>query len=112
MKIPQYAVDAVRTTRPQIGMDEIPFAPILSDARPPIEPPPAPLPVKRPVECKVVAWRHDGGLDSTRHETVELATAFATGLHWAVYWKYALQCGRDMIDRRLITAPPYANWLA
>ena len=103
-----------------IAMDEIPFAPqaypdreitdaekrrSLSDTIPPSEPPAAPLPVKRPAECRVIAWRHDGGLDDTKHPTVERATAHAHGLHWAVYWKYALQCGRDMIARELIAEP-------
>jgi hypothetical protein len=98
--------------RLQIGMNEIPFAPILADTIPPVEPPPAPLPVKRPAECRCVAWRHDGGMDNTKHETIERATAFATTLHWTTYYKFALQCGRDMITVQPITAPPYANWFA
>ena len=88
-----------------IAMDDIPFAPLLADTVPPVEPPPAPLPVKRPQTCRVVAWRHDGGLDNTTHSTIESATAFAKALHWAIYWKYAIQCRRDMIDRALIEAP-------
>jgi hypothetical protein len=92
-------------TKTPIAMDEIPFAPMLGDTIPPSEPPPAPLPAKRPAECRVIAWRHDGGLDDTKHLTVERATAHAHGLHWAVYWKYALQCGRDMIARELIIQP-------
>ena len=92
-------------TRAKIAWDEIPFAPILANTIPPIEPPAAPLPTKRPAECRVVAWRHDGGMDNTKHETIEGATAHALALHWAIYWKSAIQCGRDMIDRRLIVAP-------
>lgn len=91
--------------RLQIAMDDIPFAPLLADTVPPVEPPPAPLPVKRPRSCRVVAWRHDGGLDNTSHATIESATAFARALHWAIYWKYALQCDRDMVARALIEAP-------
>ena len=91
--------------RLQIAMDDIPFAPVLADTVPPVEPPPAPLPVKRPRSCRVVAWRHDGGLDNTSHATIESATAFARALHWAIYWKYALQCDRDMVARALIEAP-------
>ena len=94
-------------TKPRlnIAMDDIPFAPLLADTVPPVEPPPAPLPVKRPQECRVVAWRHDGGLDNTTFGTIESATAFAKALHWAIYWKYALQCGRDMVARQIINAP-------
>lgn len=92
-------------TKPQITMDEIPFAPVLADTVPPVEPPPAPMPIKRPAEVRVVAWRHDGGLDNFKHSTIESATLFARSLHWAIYWKYALQCGRDMLDRQLIEAP-------
>ena len=92
-------------TKLQIAMDDIPFAPLLADTVPPVEPPPAPLPVKRPRSCRVVAWRHDGGLDNTSHATIESATAFARALHWAIYWKYALQCDRDMVARALIEAP-------
>ena len=89
----------------QISMTEIPFAPALADTIPPVATPPAPLPVKRPVECRVVAWRHDGGLDDTRHPTIEHAREHVKALHWAIYWKYALQCGRDMIARELISQP-------
>ena len=93
-------------TRARIAMDDIPFAPLLSDTVPPVQPPPAPLPVKRPAQCRVVAWRHDGGLDNTLHSTIESATAFAKALHWVIYWKYAIQCQRDMVARALIEAPP------
>jgi hypothetical protein len=92
-------------SRAKIAWDEIPFAPVLGDTVPPVEPPAAPLPTKRPVECRVVAWRHDGGMDNTKHETIEGATAYALGLHWAIYWKSAIQCGRDMLERRLIVQP-------
>ena len=91
--------------RTNIAMDDIPFAPLLADTVPPVEPPPAPLPVKRPQSCRVVAWRHDGGLDNTVHCTIESATAFAKALQWAIYWKYAIQCQRDMVARALIEAP-------
>lgn len=91
--------------RQNIAMDEIPFAPILSNTVPPVEPPAKPLPVKQPQTHHVVAWRNDGGLDSTRHETAELALAFARTLHWAVYYKYAIQVGRDVIARAHISEP-------
>ena len=100
-------------TKSKIGMNDIPFAPIfavppeykLSDTVPPVEPPAAPLPTKRPAECRVVAWRHDGGMDNTKLPTIESARAFSLQLHWAIYWKSAIQCGRDMLERRLIEAP-------
>ena len=92
-------------SRGNLRMDDIPFAPLLADTVPPVEPPPAPLPVKRPQSCRVVAWRHDGGLDNTVHCTIESATVFAKALHWAIYWKYAIQCQRDMVARALIEAP-------
>jgi hypothetical protein len=95
----------MKTKSRQIAMDDIPFAPLLADTVPPVQSPPAPLPVKRPRSCRVVAWRHDGGLDNTTFGTIESATAFAKALHWAIYWKYALQCDRDMVDRQLIEAP-------
>ena len=91
--------------RLQIAMDDIPFAPLLADTIPPSRPPAAPLPVKRPQSCRVVAWRNDGGLDNTVHATIESATEFAKALHWAIYWKYAIQCQRDMVARALIDAP-------
>ena len=95
----------MKTKPRQIAMDDIPFAPLLSDTIPPVEPPPAPAPYKRPAQCRVVAWRHDGGLDNTTFGTIESATAFAKALHWAIYWKYAIQCQRDMVARALIEAP-------
>ena len=92
----------------KIAMDEIPFSTAslqLCDTVPPVRPPAPPLPVKRPVSCRLIAWRHDNGLTDTAYETVEHAREAAQQLHWIVYWKYALQCGRDMIERRLIEAP-------
>lgn len=93
-----------------IRMDEIPFAPLpetikLADPIPPTPLPPAPLPVKRPRQHRLIAWRHDGGLRDTAFETLELAQEAAKELHWAIYWKYAIQCGRDMVARALIEVP-------
>lgn len=96
-----------------IRMNEIPFAPLgetidtarLADPIPPSPIPPAPLPVKRPRAHRLIAWRHDGGLRDTAFETLELAQEAAEGLHWAIYWKYAIQCGRDMVARALIEVP-------
>ena len=91
----------------KIAMDEIPFAPVsqLSDTVPPVRPPPAPLPIKRPRACRLIAWRHDCNVRDTKYETLESAQAAARELHWAVYWKYAIQSGRDMVERALINAP-------
>jgi hypothetical protein len=90
----------------QIRMDEIPFSTdVLCDTVPPVEPPSAPAPYKRPAACRLIAWRHDGPLSDTAHATIEDARAAALALHWAVYWKFAIACGRDMIERQLIDAP-------
>lgn len=89
-------------------MDEIPFSTAtlqLCDTVPPVKPPAPPLPVKRPNACRLIGWRHEGPLSDTTYETIEAAREAAQALHWAVYWKYALQCGRDMIERRMIDAP-------
>lgn len=103
--------------RQAIGMDEIPFAPLLgersskpqlADTIPPTTEPPAILPVKRPRVHHVVAWRNDGGLDSTRHETEELAREHAGSLCYLVYYKFAIQVGRDVIARGHIAEP--AEW--
>lgn len=104
--------------RQAIGMEEIPFAPLLgertskpqlADTIPPTQDP-APLPVKRPRAHHVVAWRNDGGLDSTRHETEESAREFAGALCYLVYYKFAIQVGRDVIARGHIAEP--AEWTA
>jgi len=39
------------------------------------------------------------------HDTLEAAQVAARELHWAIYWKYAIQCGRDMVERNLINEP-------
>ena len=90
--------------RSNVAMDEIPFAPLLSDTIPPVKPPSPALPVKRPQACRLIGWRHDGGLRDTRHETLEHAQAAATELHPVLYWKCAIMVGRDMVERRLIEA--------
>jgi hypothetical protein len=92
----------------QITMEEIPFAPVagLCDTVPPVAPPPAPAPYKRPVAHALCAWRNDGGaLQTWRHETLESAQAAAGELHFAVYWKYAIQCGRDLVEVHNIDEP-------
>lgn len=93
--------------RTQITMDEIPFSTesLLCDTVPPVEPPKPALPVKRPQSCRLIAWREDGGLLDVAHETFESARQAALQLHWTIYWKYAIQQGRDMVERRLIDAP-------
>lgn len=100
--------------RQSIQMEEIPFAPLLgersakpqlADTIPPTRDPPAPLPTKRPRAHFVVAWRNDGGLDSTRHETVESAHEFAHALHWVVYYKFAIQCGAETVASGHIAEP-------
>lgn len=107
--------------RKSIAMDEVPFAPLpdapaVCDIVPPVEPPPAPAPYKRPQACVLHAWRNDGArLDSWRHETAEAATAAARALSFVIYWKYAIQCGRDTLALELIPvpddyAPALANW--
>lgn len=96
-----------------IGMNDIPFAPLLGDLHVPKHlqlgdniPPPiaphAPLPVKRPVDHCVIAWRQDGGMNVWKHATLELAQEQARNLQFAVYWKYVIQCGREMCERVLI----------
>lgn len=94
-------------TKAKITMDEIPFAPItqLCDTVPPTELPPAPAPYKRPSACRLIAWRHDNALRDIKFDTLESAQVAARNLHWAVYWKYAIQSGRDMVERALIDAP-------
>ena len=72
---------------------------------PPVDLPP----VTSPRRHDVVAWRHDGGLESTRHESKELAFEFARALSWAVVWKYAIMDGRDMIERALVNPPADMN---
>lgn len=95
----------------KISMTEIPFAPLdyaprLADTVPPTKPPAAPLPVKRPASHMLVAWREDGrGLQTWKYETLETAQAAAKELCWIIYYKYAIQCGRDMIERGDIVAP-------
>jgi hypothetical protein len=76
-------------------------APKLADPTPPVEPPSF-LPYARPTPHRLVAWRHDNGLEDTRHDSLELARERARELHWAVYWKYAIMAGRDMVERQLI----------
>jgi len=93
----------------QIRMDEIPFAPVmdaqLCDTIPPTAPPKPPAPYKRPLQHRLIGWRNDGGLLDAAHDTLENAQAAARELHWAIYWKYAIQCGRDMVERNLINEP-------
>lgn len=91
----------------KIGMLDIPFAPVdLCDTIPPVKPPAAPAPYKRPKAHSLVAWRDDGGgLQTWHHDTLEAAQSAAKSLSWVVYWKYAIQCGRDLVERGTIDAP-------
>jgi hypothetical protein len=76
----------------------------LADTIPPIEPPPSVL-LAQPRAHRVVAWRHDGGIDNTQLATLELAREFAARCHWAIYWKTMIMCGREMVARALIEEP-------
>lgn len=99
--------------RQSISMDEIPFAPMLDmpvaklcDTIPPVDLPPAPLPTKRPVDHKLVAWRNDGPLMTTMtFSTFEAAKVAAGELHFLTYWKWAITCGRDTVEMGRIDEP-------
>jgi hypothetical protein len=92
-------------SRNQISMNEIPFAPMLGDTIPPTHNPPAPLPVARPKAHTVVAWRNEGGLDHASFATLETASEFAGKLHFAIYYKWTIQCGREFVARGDIIPP-------
>jgi hypothetical protein len=83
----------LRDTRPQ-----------LADTIPPVEPPP-PVLLAQPKAHRVVAWRHDGGIDNTSLATLELAREYAARCHWAIYYKTMIMCGREMVARALIEEP-------
>lgn len=76
-------------------------APRLADPRPP-QPPIPPVRLAQPKQHRVVAWRHDGGMVDTTHATKELAERHVTLLHWAIYWKAIIMCGRETVARHLI----------
>lgn len=79
--------------------------PQLADTIPPVQPP-CVLPLCQPQRHDVVAWRNDGGrLEWTRHDNLDLARAYAQGLHYATYYKYAITCGRDTVERGYIEEP-------
>jgi hypothetical protein len=70
------------------------------------EPPQTPPLNPNPRKHDVVAWRHDGArLDTTRHDTKEGAQEYGRALCWAIYYKYAILCGRDIIERHSIAIP-------
>jgi hypothetical protein len=82
-----------------------PTGPKLADPRPPT-PPVAPVLLAQPRAHRVVAWRHDGGMRDTTHGTLESAREALRALHWAIYWKACILCGRETIERHAIQAPP------
>lgn len=89
---------------------DIPFAPVdlngarLCDTVPPVKPPAA-VATTWAKQHRLVAWRHDGGMLNQSHDSKEKALEAAQGLHYAIYWKWAIQCGRDMVDRGLVEEP-------
>lgn len=88
----------------QIAMNEIPFAPVLGDTIPPTQKPRDPLPTKRPRAHNVVAWRIEGGITSMAFDTLEAAQGYARALCYAVFYKYAIMSGRDLVERGDIVA--------
>jgi hypothetical protein len=80
------------------------MVPVLADTIPPVEPPP-PVALAQPKAHRVVAWRHDGGLRTTDHATLEAAREAADALSFVIYWKFMIMCGREMVARALIEEP-------
>lgn len=76
----------------------------VADTVPPVEPPVRPM-LAKPRAHDLVAWRHDGEVRKTRHETKEQAFETGRRLHWALVWKWAVMDGRDMIHRQLVEQP-------
>lgn len=71
----------------------------------PQEPPPEAPQTTNPRRHDVVAWRHVGPLDTTRHPSKESALAYADSLFWGVFYKYAIMDGREQVARGDISAP-------
>lgn len=91
-----------RTAKPDLRLlDAIRATQQLDDTVPPTEPPPSVM-LAQPKQHRVVAWRHDGGMRDVTCETLEKAREHMAGLHWAVYWKAMIMCGREMVERRQI----------
>ena len=68
--------------------------------------PPAPAQLNRnPKKHDVVAWRHDGRIDSTKHDTKEAAQEHGKSLPWVTYYQFAVMCGREMVERASIPIP-------
>lgn len=80
-------------------------APSLADVPPRVEPPSLPVVDPSPKSHRLVAWRHDGGLQNFTYNTLEVAREHARALSWVIYWKWAIMCGRDMLERELIEQP-------
>ncbi len=69
------------------------------------EPPVIPPLNRNPRKHNVVAWRNDGRLDATSHDTKEAAQEYGRGLCFAVYYQYAIMDGRDMIEKHAVAIP-------
>lgn len=68
--------------------------------------PPSVLPkLALPRVHHVVAWRHDGEVRKTAHETKEIAFAFARALHYAIVYKWAVMDGREMLAIENVSEP-------
>jgi hypothetical protein len=93
------ALQAIHQQAAQLQRDQ------LADTVPPVEPP-AQLPVKQPKAHHVVRWH----VSPTRVTKLEFATREAADehvatLHPAAIYKYAIMCGRDILECRLLTQP-------
>lgn len=68
-------------------------------------PPVTPELNRNPKRHDIVAWRHDGAIQSWKFETKESALEHGKWLTWVVYYQWALMDGRNMVEKHSIAIP-------
>lgn len=82
----------------------LPRRPRLADPRPP-QPPVPPTPTRDAQPYRLTAWRHDGGMLNQVYVNLDIAQQTARALCHLIYWKYAISCGRDVVETAPIETP-------